>query len=235
MVAIVPMKTMMFEFDTKNAPNSIVNWSLSSLPLPSFPFDLPASEAANISWFPPPQPPPPTAWSVQDRKSLYLLLRLGLGLVFLFRKILSADMFYEVMSRRLSKKSHLDSPRMIKIGMTPISPHDHLIDGPFSPRLGTGAPPHHRSQPHRQSGSHKQKAVYARALWVKKVFCPVNSSLKYNYIFPPSRRIMSPNFLLSCSTSDFRTSTGRKKGHFHFLLNILSESSETLNFVVKSI
>ena len=67
-------------------------------------------------------------------------------------------MFYEVMSRRLSKKSHLDSPRMIKIGMTPISPHDHLIDGPFSPRLGTGAPPHHRSQPHRQSGSHKQKA-----------------------------------------------------------------------------
>ena len=34
MVAFVPMKTMMFEFDTKNAPNSIVNWSLSSLPLP---------------------------------------------------------------------------------------------------------------------------------------------------------------------------------------------------------
>ena len=187
MVAIVPMKTMMFEFDTKNAPNSIVNWSLSSLPLPRV-FLLICRQVKQQTFRDFPHHPPtasPTAWSVQHRKSLYLLLRLGLGLVFLLRKILSADMFYEVMSRRLSKKSHLDDPRMIKIGMTPICPHDHLIDGPFSPRLGTGAPPHHRSQPHRQSGSHKQKAVYARALWVKKVFCPVNSSLKYNYIFPP--------------------------------------------------
>ena len=115
-----------------------------------------------------------------------------------------------------SLKNPILTPRgWSRLGWLRSPPHDHLIDGPFSPRLGTGAPPHQRSQPHRQSGSHKQKAVYARALWVKKVFCPVNSSLKYNYIFPPSRRIMSPNFLLSCFTSDFRTSTGRKKGHFH--------------------
>ena len=45
-----------------------------------------------------------------------------------------------------------------RLGWLRSPPHDHLIDGPFSPRLGTGAPPHHRSQPHRQSGSHKQKA-----------------------------------------------------------------------------
>ena len=85
-----------------------------------------------------------------------------------------------------SLKNPILTPRgWSRLGWLRSPPHDHLIDGPFSPRLGTGAPPHHRSQPHRQSGSHKQKAVYARALWVKKVFCPVNSSLKYNYIFPP--------------------------------------------------
>ena len=185
MVAIVPMKTMMFEFDTKNAPNSIVNWSLSSLPLPRvFLLICRQTEAANISWFPPHSLLHHSLICSTLEISLFALAAWSWFSIFV-QKDFERRHVFGVISRRLSKKSHLDDPRMIKIGMTPISPHDHLIDGPFSPRLGTGAPPHHRSQPHRQSGSHKQKAVYATALWVKKVFCPVNSSLKYNYIFPP--------------------------------------------------
>ena len=239
MVAIVPMKTMMFEFDTKNAPNSIVNWSLSSLPLPRV-FLLICRQVKQQT-FRDFLPPPPHSLHHHSlirstsEISLFALAAWSWFSIFV-EKYFERRHVYMGWWAGGSLKNPILTPRgWSRLGWLRSPPHDHLIDGPFSPRLGTGAPPHQRSQPHRQSGSQKQKAVYARALWVKKVFCPVNSSLKYNYIFPPSHRIMSPNFLLSCFTSDFRTSTGRKKGHFHFLLNILSESSETLNFVVKSI